>query len=135
MFLLKGGPWRTEKGTTTLFLARKVARGRGKVGKNGEGAKPHHWMVLGGAEVVRSGGSTERGGRRQVCSCAVVLWRWKEGAAGLGRFTGSRAIRSGGWFGEREWPEKGAPRRAELGSHGNGGWGALDARRGLGVVL
>ena len=26
--------------------------------------------------------------------------------------------------------EKGAPRRAELGSHGNGGWGALGARRG-----
>ena len=30
----------------------------------------------------------------------------------------------------RGWPEKGAPRRAELGSHGNGGWGALGARRG-----
>ena len=34
-----------------------------------------------------------------------------------------------GWFGA--WMAgEGAPRRAELGSHGNGGWGALGARRG-----
>ena len=62
----------------------------GPVGEKEEGAKPHLWMVLGGAEVVRSGGSTERGGRRRVCSGVVVLRRRKEGAAGLRGFSGAR---------------------------------------------
>ena len=78
-----------------------MAGGEGKVGENGEGLACYLPVVLGRAEVVRSGGSTERGRRRRVCSGAVVLWRRKEGAAGLGRFTGSRAIRSGGCIGER----------------------------------
>ena len=78
-----------------------LAGGEGKVGENGEGLACYRPVVLVRAEVVCSCGSTERGGRRRVCSGAVVLRRRKEGAAGLGRFTGSRAIRSGGWFGER----------------------------------
>ena len=85
-----------------------LAGGEGKVGENGEGLVCYLPVVLGRAEVVRSGGSTERGGRRRVYSGAVVLRRRKEGAAGLGRFTGSRAIRSGGWFGERVAGEGGS---------------------------
>ena len=78
-----------------------LAGGEGKVGEKGEGFTPHLMVVLARREVDGGGGSAERGGRRRVCSDAVVLWQRKEGAAGLGRFTGSRAIRSGGWFGER----------------------------------
>ena len=51
-----------------------------------------------------------------------------EGSLGLGQSVQGVGL-------GREWPDKGAPRRAELGSHGNGGWGALGARRGLGFVL
>ena len=35
---------------------------RGKVGKDGEGAKPHLWMVLDGVEVIGAGLSTAAGG-------------------------------------------------------------------------
>ena len=90
------------------FPVMGMAGGEGKVGENGEGLACYIPVVLVRAEVVRSGGSTERGGWRQVCSGTVVLQRRKEGAAGLGRFTGSRAIRSGGWFGERVAGEGGS---------------------------
>ena len=59
-----GGLLRIEQGRAWRFPAMGLAGGEGKVGENGEGAKPHLWMVLGGAEVVRSGGSTETGRRR-----------------------------------------------------------------------
>ena len=104
MFLLQGGPWRksgTEEGTGAAFPGEGLAGGEGKQGGKREGLACYLPVVLVRAEVVRSGGSTERGGWRQVCSGTVVLQRRKEGAAGLGRFTGSRAIRSGRWFGER----------------------------------
>ena len=67
-----------------------LAGGEGKVGEDGEGLACYLPVVLGRAEVVRSGGSTERGGRRRVCSGAVVLRRRKEGAAGLRGFSGAR---------------------------------------------
>ena len=96
-----GGSSEQSRERARRFPARRVTGGEGKVGENGEGLACYLPVVLVRAEVVRSGGSTERGGRWRVCSGAAVLRRWKEGAAGLGRFTGSRAIRSGGWFGER----------------------------------
>ena len=61
--------------------------------------------------------------------------RWRHSGDGRRERMGRRA--SGGQWGSvsgvglgRGGLEKGAPRRAELGSHGNGGWGALGARRG-----
>ena len=103
-----GGTSQNRGGLAQRFPARRVTGGEGKVGENDEELESYLWVVVGGAEVVRSGGSTERGGRRRVCSGVVVLQRRKEGAAGLGRFIGSRVIRSGGWFGERVAGEGGS---------------------------
>ena len=50
-----------------------LAGGEGKVGENGEGLACYLPVVLGRAEVVRSGGSTERGGRRRVWSPAFMF--------------------------------------------------------------
>jgi len=50
-----------------------MAGGEGKVGGKGEGIESYPWAVVGGAEVVRSGGSTERGGRRRVWSPAFMF--------------------------------------------------------------
>ena len=81
-----------------------------------------------GARVLPSGGLGSSGGgpqRRLHGRKGRPCW---EGSLGLGRSVQGVGL-------GREWPDKGAPRRAELGSHGNGGWGALGARRGLGVIL
>ena len=103
-----GGTSQNRGGLARHFPARRVTGGEGKVGEKDEEPESYLWVVMGGAEVVRSGVSTERGGRRRVCSGVVMLRRRKEGAVGLGRFTGSRAIHSGGWFGERVAGEGGS---------------------------
>ena len=41
-----------------------MAGGEGKQGENDEELESYLWVVVGGAEVVRSGGSTETVGRR-----------------------------------------------------------------------
>jgi len=76
LVLLKRGPWRKSKTGEELarrFPARRVTGGEGKVGGNDEELESYLWVVVGGAEVVRSGGSTERGGRRRVWSPAAMF--------------------------------------------------------------
>ena len=76
MFLLQGGPWRksgTEEGTGAAFPGEGMAGGEGKHGGKREGLACYLPVVLGRAEVVRSGGSTERGGRRRVWSPAFMF--------------------------------------------------------------
>ena len=53
-------------GLARRFPARRVTGGEGKVGEKGEGFTPHLMVVLARREVVRGGGSAERGGRRWV---------------------------------------------------------------------
>ena len=45
------------------FPVRRVTGGEGKVGEKDEELESYPWVVVGGAKVVRSGGSTETGGR------------------------------------------------------------------------
>jgi len=59
-----GGRLRTEQGRARHFPVRRVTGGEGKVGEKDEELESYPWVVVGGAEVVRSGGSTETGGRR-----------------------------------------------------------------------
>ena len=76
-----------------------LAGGGGPVGETQEGLEGYLWWVLGLAEVVRSGGSVERGGWRRSalarrrsagrragrlgCRALVEVWEGG-GAAGLG---------------------------------------------------
>ena len=55
------------------FPVMRVTGGRGKVGENGEGLAFYLPVVLGRAEVVCSGGSTERGARRWLFSPAFMF--------------------------------------------------------------
>ena len=59
-----GGRLRTEQGRARHFPVRRVTGGEGKVGEKDEELESYPWVVVGGAKVVRSGGSMERGGRR-----------------------------------------------------------------------
>ena len=68
-----GGTSQNRGGLARRFPARRVTGGEGKVGENDEELESYLWVVVGGAEVVRSGGSTERGGRRRVWSPAFMF--------------------------------------------------------------
>ena len=63
----------SKGGLARQFLARRVARGREKVGGNGEVVEPHLMVVLAHRERAGGGGSAERGGRRWLWSGAAVL--------------------------------------------------------------
>ena len=47
----------SKGGLARQFLARRVARGREKVGGNGEVVEPHLMVVLAGSEAVRGDGA------------------------------------------------------------------------------
>ena len=68
-----GGTSQNRGGLARRFPARRVTGGEGKVGENDEELESYLWVVVGGAEVVRSGGSTERGGQRRVWSPAAMF--------------------------------------------------------------
>ena len=87
MYILHFRPWKfwffsnevpgatsqNRGGLARRFPARRVTGGEGKVGENDEELESYLWVVVGGAEVVRSGGSTERGGQRRVWSPAAMF--------------------------------------------------------------
>ena len=68
-----GGSSEQSRERERRFPAMGLAGGEGKVGENGEGLTCYLSVVLGRAEVVRSSGSTERGGRRRVWSPAAMF--------------------------------------------------------------
>ena len=69
-----GGSTEQGRGKGGRIPVMGMAGGEGKQGENDEELESYLWVVVGGAEVVRSGGSTERGGRRRVWSPAFMFW-------------------------------------------------------------